>query len=265
VPSLPKSAPGSARRLTALGTFANVVHGVSTCRTCATPVRGFELCWRCRRHRKIAGIADAVAPLDYAIGGTDSPATLSIYKNHPVRAEREYRAQMIAELLTLAIRLHENCFSAVADVPVSVRTVIPSLTYRSGLHPLASITESIGMVTSRVLIPGGDARCDRRVRAGKFAEPAASLVTGRHVLVIDDVWTTGSNAQSAAVALRRAGAAAVSVLVVGRWLNPRDTLTQTFIASRLGIPYDPHLCPVAGGRCPSELLSRSPWAAKERS
>ena len=100
---------------------------------------------------------------------------------------------------------------AVAGVPVSVRTVIPSLTYRSGVHPLTSIAESIGLVVDSVLVPGSEARCDRNVNAGKFTVDLAADVAGRHVLVIDDVWTTGSNAQSAALTLRRAGAAAVSV------------------------------------------------------
>jgi hypothetical protein len=53
--------------------------------------------------------------------------------------------------------------------------------------------------------------------------------------------------------LRRAGAAAVSVLVVGRWLSPRNTLTERFIDTRRGAPYDPHVCPVTGGICPALL------------
>jgi orotate phosphoribosyltransferase len=70
------------------------------------------------------------------------------------------------------------------------------------------------------------------------------------VLILDDVWTTGSNAQSAALAVRRAGAAAVSVLVVGRWLNPRRRLSAEFLSSQLTRAYEPDVCPVTGGRCP---------------
>jgi orotate phosphoribosyltransferase len=36
------------------------------------------------------------------------------------------------------------------------------------------------------------------------------------VLLIDDTWTTGGHAQSAAIALRDAGAAKVAVVVLGR-------------------------------------------------
>jgi adenine/guanine phosphoribosyltransferase-like PRPP-binding protein len=38
------------------------------------------------------------------------------------------------------------------------------------------------------------------------------------VLLLDDTWTSGGTAQSAAVALKRAGARSVTVVVVGRHL-----------------------------------------------
>ena len=126
--SLETSVPSQEQRSSDLKSFFNAVRDPSTCRICTTPVKGFRLCWRCHEHEAIAGVADVVAPLVYAIGGTESAATLSMYKNHPVRTQRECRAQIVAELLMSAVLLHEKCFGAVAGVPVSVRTVIPSLT-----------------------------------------------------------------------------------------------------------------------------------------
>ncbi len=76
-----------------------------------------------------------------------------------------------------------------------------------------------------MLIPAFDARCDRVMSGDKFTVQPAGAVTDRHVLVLDNVWTTGSNAQSAALTLRRAGAAAVSVLLmIGRWLSSRNAV-----------------------------------------
>jgi orotate phosphoribosyltransferase len=49
------------------------------------------------------------------------------------------------------------------------------------------------------------------------------------VLVIDDTWTTGSRAQSAAAALKVAGATAVVVLVIGRHFDPAYTGNQAFL------------------------------------
>jgi hypothetical protein len=156
---------------------------------------------------------------------------------------------MIGELLRLAISLHQHCFGAVVGKPVSMRVVIPSLTFRPGIHPMTSIAQSLRLVGDAMLIPAFDARCDRVVSVDKFTVQPAGAVTGRHVLVLDDVWTTGSNAQSAALTLRRAGAAAVSVLVIGRWLSSRKALSARFIDELQG-GYDPLVCPVTGGRCP---------------
>ena len=149
----------------------------SRCRPAACAVRrcAVRVLLAVCAHSDVSGVADVVAPLVYAVGGTESAAMLSTYKNHPVRARREQCAQVVAELLRPAIRLHEKCFGAVVGMPISVRTVIPSLTYRVGVHPLMSIAQSIGMIVDSVLTPGLDARCDRRLRAGKFAVNPATV------------------------------------------------------------------------------------------
>jgi adenine/guanine phosphoribosyltransferase-like PRPP-binding protein len=44
-------------------------------------------------------------------------------------------------------------------------------------------------------------------------------LAGEAVLLIDDTWTTGANAQSAAAALKAAGAGVVGAVVIGRHVN----------------------------------------------
>jgi hypothetical protein len=219
-----------------------------TCRVCATPVDGYELCWRCRDHQRISGLADVVAPLAYAIDGTESAALLRNYKNHPLRCERERCGSIVGEVLRLGMSLHERCFGTAVGQPVSARVVIPSLTSRIGTHPMIAIAESLGLMGDVVLRPALDARCDRVVDTEKFIVDGA--VAGRHVLVLDDVWTTGSNAQSATLTLRRAGAATVSVMVIARWLTARHPLSAKFIREQLREDYNPVACPVTGHRCP---------------
>jgi orotate phosphoribosyltransferase len=75
-------------------------------------------------------------------------------------------------------------------------------------------------------------------------------LSGRHILILDDTWTTGSNTQSAALTLRHAGADHVSVMVVGRWLSHTYGNNAEFIKTRLRRDYDPGVCPVTGGQCP---------------
>jgi phosphoribosylpyrophosphate synthetase len=198
---------------------------------------------------RVGGVADVVAPLIYAIDTSESAALLREYKNHPVRSVRQRRCSMIGELLRLAISLHQDCFGAAVGKPVSLRVVVPSLTFRPGTHPMTSIAQSLRLVGDARLMPALDARCDRVMSGDKFTVQPAGAVTDRHVLVLDDVWTTGSNAQSAALTLRRAGAAAVSVLVIGRWLSSRNALSARFI-DELQHGHDSAACPVTGGRCP---------------
>src|SRR5205823_4553183 len=131
------------------------------------------------------------------------------------------------------------CFGAIAGLAVSRRVIVPSLTSRPGVHPMMSLAWDLGLAREPLLVAALDAPCDRALAADKFTTPSSADVSGRHVLVIDDVWTTGSNAQSAALTLRKAGAAAVSVLVVARWLDPRNPLTARFIRAQRWPAYDP--------------------------
>jgi len=221
-----------------------------TCRLCAAPVNGFDRCWRCEQAHRIVGVADVVAPLTYAIAGTQSAALVRDYKNHPARRVRENHSAILKSLLRLGISRHERCICRAAGLPVSCRLVIPSLTSRPGRHPFAELAATINMISDAVaLVPAPDARCDRAINDKFVLQPTIRLHR-RHVLILDDVWTTGSNAQSAALEVRRTGAAAVSVMVVGRWLSPDRPRTAEFIAQRLNRSYDTGLCPVTGGRCP---------------
>ena len=49
-----------------------------------------------------------------------------------------------------------------------------------------------------------------------FALRRPDLVTGRHVVIVDDILTTGSTASACALRLREAGAAVVGVITVAR-------------------------------------------------
>jgi ComF family protein len=63
-----------------------------------------------------------------------------------------------------------------------------------------------------------DAAARRRNVRDAFAVRRPELIAGRHVLLVDDVLTTGATAGECARSLYRAGAAAVGVLTVARAL-----------------------------------------------
>jgi ComF family protein len=82
-------------------------------------------------------------------------------------------------------------------------------------------------------------RCQNLRGAFKVSDPSA--VAGRHILVIDDIFTTGATARAAAQALARAGAASVRVATLARAehlnTNSRSTLADPrYSPLRSGIP-----------------------------
>jgi ComF family protein len=68
----------------------------------------------------------------------------------------------------------------------------------------------------------------RKNVAGAFVVSKRNLVQGRHVLLIDDVLTTGATAGACASALKRAGARRVTILTVAR-ADRRQGIARTVI------------------------------------
>jgi predicted amidophosphoribosyltransferase len=221
-----------------------------TCVVCGEPTGYFGYCRHCGQHRKIPGAADVVAPVIYAVSGERSAALLRDFKDHPSQATRARDQQIVGALAEVALTRHSACVEALVGRPISVRTTLPSLTFRPGVHPFTQLVRDLGMGVEDLLIPAPTATCQRVVRPDKFEVAEGAAIAGRHVLVLDDVWTTGSNAQSAALTLRRAGAVAVSVLVIGRWINPSYPPSARFLEGRRSAGFDPDVCPVIDGECP---------------
>jgi hypothetical protein len=234
------------------GFLRNIVRepGV-TCSVCATAVDGYPWCWSCRQARSTPGLADLVVPLTYAIQGTQSATVLRHYKDNPTLSVRAQHARIVNRLLYLGIMLHEQCIEQKVGRPVTLRLAVPSLRGRPGTHPFIATARTMRAVNDAPqLVPTAGADHDRTVSANQFALGPDVSLRGHHILILDDTWTTGANAQSAALTVRHAGAEAVSVVVVGRWLVPGFANNAEFIRRRLRGDYDPHLCPVTGGDCP---------------
>ena len=110
--------------------------------------------------------------------------------------------------------------------------VVPSGQGRPGAHPLAGIVASCVDVPIVPLstAPGAAARA-RGLADGVAAGwlTVGGAVAGADVLLVDDTWVSGASAQSAAAALKAAGARRVALVVIGRHVDPADPRSAEFL------------------------------------
>src|SRR5262249_56511217 len=93
--------------------------------------------------------------------------------------------------------------------------VVPSGGGRPGPHAVQALVRGCLALPWVPLLarPGADT-WGRALDPGRFSAPHS--LTGQVVLLLDDTWVSGGTAQSAAAALKRAGAGPVALVVVGR-------------------------------------------------
>jgi len=87
--------------------------------------------------------------------------------------------------------------------------------------------EPLALVRSRRTMSQGampSARARRKNVLSAFRVPEPARVRGRHVLLVDDVLTTGATAEACARALKRAGAAGITVLTLARVVKASEAL-----------------------------------------
>jgi hypothetical protein len=202
--------------------------------------RGFARCYQCERHTILGGglLADAVVPISYAIRGTAFADDLWRYKWWPAPSATA-RASVRALLLSF-LADHGRCvWRHAAMPPPSCLAVVPTGLGRVGPHPLQELVVPYLRLAQCGLAlrsehQGRDLDLDRYQAAG--VPPGAS------VLLVDDTWVSGASAQSAAAALKRAGARHVEVVVAGRHVNPADPRAAPLLATLTPARYDPSGC-----------------------
>lgn len=243
------------------GFFRNtrLEHGL-TCSVCRGPSRD-ELCANCAEERsRFDGLlADHVYPLTYVRGYADhgidqSAYTVRAYKQSPPAPKCLDDMRLMVLGATL---LHGRCMASAAGAFWAAVTFVPSAAKPGPEHPVAELARRVhhnNETKNRLTLELGPGIADmsRRVRDDRFVVPTRfkDRIARRHVLVVEDTWVTGTKVQSAAVALKIAGARSVTALCVARWCDNRRIENRRLLDS-CQEPYDAQVCPVTGGACPA--------------
>lgn len=220
---------------------------------------GLALCFQCDLARSQAGglLADAVVPIGYAIKGGQLADDLRRYKSE--RADAADAARRLRAMLSAFLRDHGPCVWRAAAMSPRAGTVavVPSGQGRPGAHPLLDLVQSCVDLPATSLVTGRRDTVHRRgVSVGWLRVPGP--LAAEDVLLIDDTWVSGGSAQSAAAALKRAGAARVAVVVLGRHLDPADPRSAVLLRALRSAPSPARSCGLAdcGSRVTSGAGSR---------
>lgn len=226
-----------------------------TCEVCTGPIEPrYSRCYRCKSDSDTAAVremrlANLVVPLMYGVARSQSGY---IMRNYKQALGTDRLRQQLRLLLALALTLHRACIETRIGRQIEVWTSVPSTIGRIGEHPLRVVARGAKPAPAEAVLLGqsrAPVGNPRSYDPARWMVQQPKVVAGRHVLVIDDTWTTGGHAQSAASVLLSAGAAAVTILVLARWLDPTYGTTGRFITDRLNSDYDPMVCPITSIPC----------------
>jgi predicted amidophosphoribosyltransferase len=193
--------------------------GPGVCATCFNLIEAYDRCYACSHGRDVL---DAFAPISYSVAHEPLHQVLFGYKRLP-DVVASALATDLQQILQRHLADHERCVARLAGTTsFDLITTVPSGNrHRDEDHPLPRIvTAALGSDRrrhERLLLRSSFETGERAHDFLKYL--AVRPFDGESVLLIDDTWTTGANAQSAAAALKAAGAGPVGAIVIGRHVN----------------------------------------------
>lgn len=195
-------------------------------------------------------LADIVVPVSYSVTGTGYARTLWLYKSDA--PDRDAARRALRAMLLVFLHDHGRCIWTRARMVAPTHVaVVPSGRGRPGPHPLRTLVQPyLALPWADLAVCAREPVQPRDLDPGRFRAPAR--LAGAGVLLLDDTWTSGSSAQSAAIALKRAGARRVAVVTLGRHVNPRERSAGQRAAALAGRSFRPDLCAVHGSGARSD-------------
>jgi ComF family protein len=192
------------------------------CPRCALPVGPFAAlaggCARCRGDALGFDAAVALGPYDGAV------------RSLCLRLKRERSAWLAPWIVDVLAESHAGLGATPADACVTAVPLHWRRYWQRGYNQADALASALARrlglraarLLRRVVATPPLARVGRTERARIMRDAfrarrrAGAIVQGRTVLLVDDILTTGATSGAAARALKRAGAARVVVVVVGR-------------------------------------------------
>jgi len=239
----------------AAATYASAMRNVpparngicAVCRTFIDP--SYTICLTCKKQ---PNELDDVVPISYSEHLGQLHLALRRYKDG-LPQEISYAMPRLAGILWRFIETHEQCVAVAAGVATfDMVTTVPSSTpekdeQRSNFRTIVNWCRPIAPRYQRVLAATGDVLSERAYDTNRYR--ATQRLDGRDVLLLDDTWAGGGHAQSAANALRSAGARTVALVVIGRhlkreWQITRDGPTCGDVFDQLPKKFDWSTCTV---------------------
>jgi predicted amidophosphoribosyltransferase len=230
--------------------MSDPTRGGRHCRVCGGATHaGFAVCYCCATlvRQLNSPLAPVVAVADYRLGDS-MHRRLRGYKDAAVAEQRHRHLTELAAILDEWLAANRARMRRRFGVPWELVTTVPS-THRPRGAPADALVSRVAALAGCLagLLVRGPEGTDhlKAARRGFVLSPAVDpeWLVDRRVLVVDDSIVTGARAQSAAAALRTAGARVVGVMAVGRLVPGPGWPSADARLDRGDAPSDLHRAP----------------------
>lgn len=207
----------------------------------------YSLCYKCSQHwlpqlPDVKYACDLIVPCTVAVSPSPWYTTMWQYK----RGSRRDDILLVAQVLKVWLSNHMGRVTKAIGGPPTVAAVVPS-TSASMPTPLYQIVSQQpklcdSVLPSAVRYIGPSASWKRSYLSPDSFSVDPEEVSGQRMVLVEDTWVTGSTALSAAIAIRRAGAAKLALIPIARMVKADDGMTDDY-KEAIRPPYDPERFP----------------------
>jgi predicted amidophosphoribosyltransferase len=197
--------------------------GDGICDRCHRPPNPpYTRCWSCEQvESQVSQPCSLVVPISLYEVGLQLHYQLKHYKDDDGSERTRDFMIKTAAMLGYFLQRHNGCIAAAADGAWDIITSVPSSADRPGEHPLATAIRLVPSLREQYepLLRRGSTPPQHNAASDAGYEPVRAF-RGERVLLVDDTFTSGARAQSAASALNNAGATVAAIVPIGRVISP---------------------------------------------